>query len=262
MNDNVKAAFGAISASEELKNSARMFVAQKTRGYKRNTAMNYRRVIPITAAACSVLAVFVGVKLYFTPTTHITIDINPSLDLGINYFDKVVSVEPLNDDGKALAETLDLRLASYDEALRRILDNENVEEMLSENEVMTVTVVETGSAQCENILYGVRECTEAHSGVHCHSASSADASAARTLGLSYERYSAYLQLRSLNYAITPEELNSMSMREIRDLIASLSGGNITDNTSSSTIPSGEHHDEPEHDTGHGNGHHGHGYGHE
>lgn len=249
--NNVKAAFGAIHASEELKNSARTFIARKTHNYKRRGALNYRRVVPI-AAACSVLAVFVGIRLYFTPTTHITIDINPSLDLGINYFDKVVSVEPLNDDGKALAETLDLRLASYDEALRRILDNKSVEEMLSENEVMTVTVIETGSAQCENILYGVRECAEEHSGVHCRSASSADASAARTLGLSYERYSAYLQLRSLNYNITPEELNSMSIREIRDLIASLSGGNSTDYTSSSTISGGEHH---------GNGH-GHGHGHE
>lgn len=256
MNDKIKAAFGMMTASDELKQTTRRSIAEKTR--KRSV---FRRIIPAAAATLCAVAAVIGLNLFFTPTTHITIDINPSLDLGINRFNRVVTVEPLNDDGKALAETLDIKYSDYEEAMRRILDNTSVRELLSENEVMTVTVIETNTAQCDDILHGVRECTDHHGGVHCRSASYEDAAAARELGLSYERYSAYLQLRSLNYGITPEELNAMSIREIRELIASLSDVSGTDDNSSpggSDIPaqsSGGHH-------GYEHGHHGHGNGHE
>lgn len=244
MDDKIKSAFDAVRASGELKSGTRAFIARKSHNYTSGKALNYRKIIPLAAAAFTVLVMFTGIKLYLTPTTHITIDINPSLDLGINYFDKVVSVEPLNDDGKKLAETLDIKFSGYDEALRKILDNKSVEALLSENEVMTVTVIETNTAQSSNILSSVKACADEYSNVHCHSASSEDTSAARELGLSYERYRAFLQLQSLGYNINPEELNAMSMREIRDLIASLSGTcNDKDHLTS------------------GGGHHGNGHGH-
>ena len=256
MNNKIRSAFDMISASEELKRSTRTFIAQKTR--RRSV---FRRIVPAAAAVLCAVAVVIGLNLYFTPTTHITIDINPSLDLGINRFNKVVTVEPLNDDGKKLAETLNIKYSGYDEALRRILDSASVKELLSDNEIMTVTVVETGTAQCDDILHGVRECTDHHRSVHCRSASYEEASAARELGLSYERYSAYLQLQAVNYSITPEELNAMSMREIQALIASLSGSG---GNSSNSDPSGDS-SIPDQSSGghHGNSHgHGHGYGHE
>lgn len=237
MNDKIKAAFDTIHADENLKNSTRDFIAQKTRSYTKRRSPNYR-IIPI-AAVCLVLVLFAGVKLYFTPTTHINIDINPSLDLGINCFDRVISVSALNDDGKKLIETLDLKFASYDEALHRILDNQSIEALLSENELMTVTVIETNNAQCGNILSAVKDCTNDYSNVHCHSASSEQASAARGLGLSYERYLAYLELHALDPDITPEIIQSMTMREIRELTAQLTG----DNGSSSD----EHNSHDEHD---------------
>lgn len=256
MNDKIRSAFDMITSAEELKQNTKAYIARKTR---RSSIV--RRIIPAAAAAICAAVVVIGLNLFFTPTTHITIDINPSLDLGINRFNRVVTIEPLNDDGKRLAETLDIKYSDYEEAMRRILDNANVKDLLSDNEIMMVTVTETETAQCDDILHGVRECVNAHhSSVHCHSASSADTSAARAVGLSYERYSAYLQLQALNYSITPEELNAMSMRGIQALIASLSvsGDNGTnsdppDDSSIPDQPSGGHH---------GNGHHGHGYGHE
>lgn len=260
MNDKIKAAFDAVHASEELKSGTKAFIARKTRGYTARKAP-LRRIIP-AAAACSALALFAGIKLYLTPTTHIGIEINPSLDLGINYFDRVVSVEPLNDDGKKLAETLNIRFAAYDEALRKILDNKSVAALLSEDEILTITVIETNTAQSANILSAVKECANDYDNVHCHSASSEEASAANKLGLSYERYLAYLELHALDPEITPEKIQSMTMREIRELTGNICNGD--DN--------GDHHDEhstePEHHDNSSStpsepGHHGsaHGYGH-
>lgn len=220
MNNRIKAAFNSVHASEELKASTRAYIAQRSRNYSARKAVNYRKIIP---AAAVILVLFAGIKLYFTPTTHINIDINPSLDLGINRFDRVVSVKALNDDGKKLMETLDLKFTAYDEALRRILDNKSVESMLSEDGIMTVTVIETNSAQSANILSAAKACASGYGNVHCHSASSEQASAASRLGLSYEKYLAYLELRTLDPEITPEEIRNMTMREIRDLTAQLTG---------------------------------------
>lgn len=238
MNDKIKSAFDAIHANNEIKNNTREFIAQKTHGYSTRKNPRFRRIIP-AAAVCLVLVIFAGFGLYFTPTTHINIDINPSLDLGINRFDIVVSVKPLNDDGKKLMETLDLKFAAYDKAIRKILEDKSIEALLSEDEIMTVTVIETNTAQSANILSAVKDCTNDYNNVHCHSASSAEASAAHELGLSYERYLAYMELRTLDPDITPEIIQSMTMREIRELTAQLTGRNESG--------SDEHNSHDEHD---------------
>lgn len=245
MDDKIKAALGAVRADEELKSKTRAFISQKTHGYTVRGAFNYRRILPVGAVCCLALILFAGIGLYFTPTARINIDINPSIELGINRFDKVVSVNPLNDDGKKLAESLDIKFADYDVALQKILDNKSIEAMLSDNEVMTVTVIETNNAQSAQILSGTRACVRGYGNVYCNSASSEDAAAAHELGLPCGKYRAYLELRELNPDITPEKVSNMTMRQIRELIAELSGN---DNNESITA-------------GGGSGHHGNNHGH-
>lgn len=247
MEDRIKAAFDAVRADGELKTGTKAFIAKKTRGYTARKALNYRKIIPAAAAVCMALVLFAGAVLYFTPTARINIDINPSFELGVNRFDKVISVNALNDDGKQLVETLDIKHKSYDEALRKIMDNQSVETMLYENEVMTITVIETNSAQSARILSDVETCANGHGNVYCNSASSDEASAAHELGLSCGKYQAFMELRALDPDITPEEVQGMTMREIRERISVLLSENGNNELPSTTG---------------GNGHHGNGHGHD
>lgn len=244
MDDKIKAAFDTIRADDELKNSTKAFIAKKTHGYTVRKALNYRKIILVSAAACLALVLFAGVGLYFTPTARINIDINPSLELKINRFDKVISVNALNDDAKTLVETLDIKFMGYDEALRKILDNQNIETMLYDNEIMTITVIETNSAQSARILSNAKTCANGYNNVYCHSASSKEASEAHALGLSCGKYQAYLELHAIDPDITPEDIQGMTMREIRERIADLMPDNGNDELPSTT---GGHH-------GNGNGH--------
>lgn len=247
MDDKIKAAFNAVHADDKLKVKTQEFIARKTNGYSARKAFNYRRILPAAAVACFALILFAGINLYFTPTTRIDIEINPSLELGINRFNKVVSVEPLNDDGKKLAESLDIRFAGYDEALRKILENKSVEALLSDNGVMTVTVVETSTTQSADILSEVRACVKDYDNIYCHSASFEEVSAAHELELSCGKYRAFLELQALDPDITLEEVRNMTIHQIRELIADLSGN--VDNESSAAVDGDGHH---------GNGHeHGH-----
>lgn len=240
MEDKIKAAFGAVRADEELKSGTKAFIERKTRGYAARKATACRIIIP---AVCAALVLFVGAGLYFTPTARVSIDINPSLELEINRFDRVISINALNDDGKELAKTPGIKFAGYDKALQRILDNKTVETMLSEKEIMTITVIETSSSQSARILSNVKACTSGRGNVYCNSASSEEDSAARALGLSCGKYRAFLELRELDPDIAPEDIQGMSMREIRELIAALKS------------ESGENPPQI------GGGHHGNGYGH-
>lgn len=249
MDDRVKAAFDAVYADEELKSKTRAFIAQKTHGYQPRRAARYRKILSAAAACCLAVVALAGAWLYFTPTAQIDIEINPSLELGINRFDRVVSVNPLNDDGKKLAQSLDIRFASYDAALRKILDEPSVEAMLSKDEVMTVTVVKTNAnaAQSDAVLSQSRACAKGRGNVYCHAADPDEVSAARELGLPCGKYRAFLELQALDPTVTPEAIRNLTVRQIRELIADLSGGEGGGNAESPAA-------------GGGNGHHGNGNG--
>lgn len=244
MDGKIKAAFDAVRADEALKSGTKAFIARKTNGYTARKALAYRRILP-AAAVCLALVLFAGAGLYFTPTARINIDINPSLELGINRFDRVISVDALNKDGEALVKSLNLTFTGYDEALRRIIDSQSVEAMLSEDEIMTVTVIETNTEQSAHILSEVSACVEDYANIDCHSASAEEAHAARELGLSCGKYGAFVELQALDPEITPEEVQGMTMRELRDRISSLSECDDRED-----LPSAD-----------GNGHHGNGNSH-
>ena len=156
MNDRIKNAFAQVQAGEELKDKTREFLADKTRGYTEQRRFCPQRMAfcrPIVSAAlCLLILVFGGHWFYFTPTAKISIDVNPSLELGINRFDRVVAVEAYNEDGQALAASLDIRFMGYQEAVSRILESEKVAALLSQDEILTITVMESKGVQSTRIL--------------------------------------------------------------------------------------------------------------
>ena len=90
--------------------------------------------------------------------------------------------------------------------------------------------------------------------------------AAAEAGLSYGKYRAYLALRELDPAVTPEAVRGMSMRELRQWMEALSAGDSTDSSGGESGAAGDtaggsgqgwggHHQED-----HGHNGQGHGYG--
>lgn len=225
MNDRIKSAFAQVQAGEELKDKTREFLADKTRGYTGQRRFWPQRIAfcqPIVSAAlCLLILVFGGHWFYFTPTAKISIDVNPSLELGINRFDRVVAVEAYNEDGQALAASLDIRFMGYQEAVSRILENEKVAALLSQDEILTITVMESKGVQSTRILSDMESCAAGHQNTYCYSADSREVAPAHDHGMSCGKYRAFLELQKRFPDITPEEIQAMTMREIRDLAEEL-----------------------------------------
>lgn len=91
MNDKLKGAFAQIQAANELKNKTKDFIYQKTNGYKLAKAVNYKHLASDFVSMA--LLIIVSHWLYFTPTVEISIDINPTVELGVNRFNRIISFD-------------------------------------------------------------------------------------------------------------------------------------------------------------------------
>lgn len=221
MNEKIKKAFDQIQAESELKNAAKDYIFQKTKGYTRAKPAAYRRLI--SAFACTALILIVGYWLCLIPTAEISIDINPSVELGINRFNRVISLKGYNDDGSKLADTLDVMFLNYSDAVNQIIENDSITSLLSGDEILTIAVTGTDHTQSEEIYSDIQVCMAGNSSAYCCYVREDDANAARKAGLSFGKYKAFLELHALDPGITADEVQDMTMREIRDLISSLSG---------------------------------------
>lgn len=199
-------------------------------------------------AACLVLllAGLGGYHYYFTPTTYLSVDINPSLELGINRFDRVVSVKAWNEDGQALADSLELNLLDYREALERLVACEDIAGRLAAGELLSITVAGEDEAQCGRLLAGAQACTAGQENVQCHHGDAEALEEAHHAGLSLGKYQAFLELQALDPTVTAEDVAGLTMRQIRDWIGSLEQGNVVESAPAGN-GHGHHHGWSEHE---------------
>ena len=213
MQNKIKSAFDSIHANYNLKNQTLNFIEKKT---------HHKHYIlrPICATfACLAIIGFGGYKAYFTPTSVISIDINPSIELDVNRFNKIISIDSYNSDGEILSNSLNIMFKDYNSAIDEILKSQTVLNCLSNDEDLSIAVLPIDENQGENILEYVSHCTSQHQNMHCYSLNSDEVADAHSLGLSYGKYKAYLKLKELGIELTPDEANQMTMREINDLIS-------------------------------------------
>ena len=69
-------------------------------------------------AAAVVLLCTLGIYAYITPYAYVSIDVNPSVEFELNRFDRVLSVNGVNDDGQDISE----RIAAFGVRNRSIND--------------------------------------------------------------------------------------------------------------------------------------------
>ena len=110
------------------------------------------------------------------------------------------------------------------------------------------------------LLEGAEACGDGEN-VHCAQGSQEELEAAHHAGLPFGKYRAYLELQALDPSVTVEDVQGMSMAELRAWIAALSEGESQPQITPSGQTGQGWEGEAEHESGHGNGHgNGHGYG--
>ena len=215
--EKLKAAFDQVRAEEELKERTKEYLSEKVYARKKKRNSPLRNFA--AAAACALLVFLAGGSyLYFTPTAYISVDVNPSLELGINRFDRIVSVIGYNEDGRALADNLSIKYMDYTDALKSLLEDQDMEVYLTDDADVVLTVAGEDESQSSQILQNIESCMSQHKNVHCHTGDSEEIHSAHDAGLSFGKYQAWEILQELDADVTLEEVQDMTMTEIRDLI--------------------------------------------
>ena len=182
-----------------------------------------RRRGPLVAvlAACLVLAALGigGAAWAWQPYAYVAIDVNPSLELGINRFDRVSSTRSFNDDGAQVLEAADVDGQPYEQAMAAIEDA--LQKYLDDASAIEITIVcddDAAASQLEDV--GTR-CLDASGAgqVHCSHASEADHHAAADADMGVGKYRVYQELVDAGVDISADEAQDMTMRELLDLAA-------------------------------------------
>lgn len=166
----------------------------------------------MAAAASFVLALSAGGWLWFTPVSAVSIDAAQPVELKINRFGRVVSVE--GTDG--------LLFSGCEEAVSRLLD-----ELPADADGELYITVTGGD---ETLAETVFDCAAGRQGVYCDAGSSEEISAAEEAGLPLGKYRMLLALQALDPSVTAEEVAGLSMKQLREWEASLSEGGQADHT--------------------------------
>lgn len=242
-------AFDNIEASEELKSSTMRFLhEQRERQRPRTSYFAWGKSL---AAACAVFALFFGICGYtmLTPVSYISIDVNPSLELALNRYDRVISAVAYNEDGEIILDAVNVKGQFYTDAIDTIVDSQIMQSYLTKDSALTFTVAANNSEKQISILTDIENCPscQRHHG-KSYATDISSISAAHESDLSFGKYAAYLVLSQYDSSVTTEDCRGMSMDEIHQQIY-------------------QHENDGWHDgygNGYGNGNMGmhHGYGHE
>jgi hypothetical protein len=186
----------------------------------------FARRIAYALAACLLLVArgVGGVNVYATPTAYIQLEVNPSIELGINRFDRVVSATGLNGDGTAILSGVDVLNQSYEEAIDTLLSQSGLANYTSGDYELNINVFSNDSAQMSSINQGCSNYIATHElrGA-CHEATEQVFNEAAAAGMGVARYQVALQLMEADPGLTIEDCQNMTMRQMRDLLAQLQG---------------------------------------
>lgn len=221
MKDRIKVALNEIHADSYLKRHTKQAVANyiNSAEQRRKNRLRTLTLVPI----CSVIVGFVcfGLVSYNIEVSAISIDINPSVELGINRYDRVINVRGFNDDGERLLESVDLKNMSYENAIHAILECDESKKLLEQDENIVVVTIDTQSEQkSDEIMDTVTSCNQQCQNMYCYKSNLEDREEAVMNNISFGKYSAYLELQKYDPTITVDEIRDMPMREIREMIRS------------------------------------------
>lgn len=175
----------------------------------------------LAAAACLLAAIlgFSGWQLYQQPVAYVGLDINPSLELAVNRFDRVVTAIAINDDGRTVLEQVSLVGMSYEEAFDCLMESEAMAPYLSDDSFVEVSITSQDDSLAE-VLQAQSNSLLAHctSQGACHRADEETRAAAAAAGMGVGRYRAAQELVELDDSLTLGDCAHMTMRELHDAI--------------------------------------------
>lgn len=118
-----------------------------------NMTIVYKRMTAVAASFLIFAMLSSGVYAYYTPYSYVSVDINPSLELSVNRFDKVIGVHAFNEDAEKVIKATDkIKNKGIDNALEKIINTASEQGYLQNEESNSVMIVVSSSNKKEEAI--------------------------------------------------------------------------------------------------------------
>lgn len=187
---------------------------------KRRKALHFTkggRIAAIAACLALVACLIAGAVDFLRPVAYVGIDVNPSVELTLNRFDIVVGTHALNDDGQRALDEASCMWRVFDDAARDL--DGAMRAIADEGAVVEVSIDCDNENRYAALAAQSNDCFGRNGEAHCNRTSAEERQAAHDSGMGVAKYRAYQALQEAGVNISAEKCASMSMRELRDLLA-------------------------------------------
>ncbi len=219
---SVKSAIEAIKPDEKL-------ISDTEKLLRRSISKNKFKINKLVIAAC--LPIILGVLsfsfcAYNLSVAYISFDVNPSLELGINWFNRVVDVNYFNNDAKNLILEKELYSLKPSDAINLIMEEADKKGYLSNSKTNFVTIA-VNSNQSGKSIELLDECVKSIDNssksiiVISDKVSGELKKEADSLSLSSGKLKLIKVVQQLNESATVESLKDYSITDIMDDISYL-----------------------------------------
>lgn len=140
----------------KIKNTGRLNVGYEVEVPTKVISLDFKRVSRIAQAAAAIVVILglsIGAYAYNTPYSYVNIDINPSLEITVNIFNRIIDVRGINEDGEGLLTNISYKNKKLDEGVKTVLDTAVKEGYFnygSDNALM-ITISSKSSGEKEEI---------------------------------------------------------------------------------------------------------------
>ncbi|CUU46632.1 anti-sigma-I factor RsgI family protein [Clostridium beijerinckii] len=203
-----------------------------------------KRKIALAASIAVAFSLGGGVYAYAkTPVAYVSLDINPSVELGVNAFDTVVSAEAYNKDGEKVLEGTNLVNTKVDNAVSTVITNAISDGYIKEDSTnvttsaaVEITVSTDKDGLADKLNESLKETADEtlkdndlEAEVETDKVALARRDEARQLGITPGKLNLIQKLQALDPSIKVEDYKLISVKEIQKKAKELRKMTRTDN---------------------------------
>jgi len=167
-----------------------------------------------TAAAALFLVAFLGTGVYAwtTPVQYINIDINPSVELSINRFDRIIKTTPMDEEGKKILESVSVKAQKYENGVSKVIDTAKALGYLEEEGDVLISVSSADDFRREKASTQIKEKVDGNVEVLTFDVESHNLSVKE--GISPGKSTIIEKIIENSTDLTREELTNFSVKEL------------------------------------------------
>ena len=219
MKQSIHDAFDTVSCDEVLKGRTCEYVIKHMHRSRKPAPRRMKWAVSLACLLLFATSGLGGYSLYYTEAAVISIDVNPSIELDINRWGKVVDQTTYGEESETVLQSLSLKHLEYEEALALLLASDAMQQYLKKDALVSITLeTKDGDPQ---MFSSLQECVNTAL-MQCHGVKAEYASVdshmceeAHEHGMSLGKYYAIQELLTADPQATLDEFKDKSMKEIK-----------------------------------------------